>query len=253
MSFRDKALLATGAVSVAAFPAASEAAAVHVKQSVKIQASDLVPGPGIEVGFTPWDIDGNGGAPLYLAGYRISASTQVDSTVFLRYQFAGFGIVNIPNPYTVTANGNSVLLSASGSGLARLISSDRVGPTLTGSKYGAPSAAAFFTSAVTFSTSGGATYGGSSQYPAGTLHPGTNKIGFRFLSGGNTHYGYADLKFIRGSDPGIEVTQWWYEDEPDTEIHVTPVPASGVAALTLLGLGAAGLRRMRKRIETEAA
>ena len=247
MNFRDKALLATGAISLATFPAASEAAVVHVKQSVKIQSSDLVDGFDFEVGFTPWDIDGNGGMPFYLAGYRVSESTQFDSTVFLQYRFASFRIVNSLTLYTATPNGNSILMSASGFGLARLISSDRVGPTLTGGKYGAPSATAFLTSHVTFSTSSGATYGHSFQYPAGTLHPGANKIGFRFIANGSTHYGYADLKLIGGSDPGIEVTQWWYEDEPDTEIHVTPVPSSGIAALTLLGLGAAGVRRMRKR------
>lgn len=247
MNFTDKVLLASGTIPFAAVPAASEAAIVHVTESVSIRASDLISGAGFEFGFTPWDIDGNGGAPLYLAGYRVSNTTQIYSSTYLRYQFASFGIVNSPTSGTAVSNGNSLVLSSSGFGLARLVSSNRVGPTLTGGNYGGPFATALLTTVVTFSTTGGYTYGHSSQYPAGTLQPGSNKIGFRFVTGGNAHYGYADLKLIGGGDPGIEIAQWWYEDEPDTEIHVTPLPSSGIAALTLLGLGAAGLRAQRKR------
>lgn len=50
-----------------------------------------------------------------------------------------------------------------------------------------------------------------------------------------------------GPEFTLEVPRWWYEDEPDTEIHITPVPSSGIAALTLLGFGAAGLRAQRRR------
>jgi MYXO-CTERM domain-containing protein len=51
----------------------------------------------------------------------------------------------------------------------------------------------------------------------------------------------------------LTVRNWAYEDEPDTAIHVEPIPAppAGVAALTLLGLGAAGVRSWRKRNATD--
>ncbi len=70
------------------------------------------------------------------------------------------------------------------------------------------------------------------------------------MPNGDTHYGWAKVILHDGPDFELEVADWWYEDEADTEIHVTPVPASGLAALTLLGLGAAGLRAQRIRKAT---
>lgn len=251
MKFSEKAALATGTISLAAVPMAADAAVVHVVQSVSIRGSDLFHGPDFDLAYAPWDIDGDSGYDFYLVGYRDSGSFQIDSSTSLRYQYGIFGILNwFSTSLSPAPNGNSLVVTSSSDGLARLRSSDRVGPTLSPGQYGAPAGAALVTYETTFWTFGGSTYGGSSQIPEGSLHSGRNNIGFRFIANGNTHYGYADLTVINGSDPGIEISQWWYEDEPDTEIHVTPVPSSGVAALTLLGLGAAGLRAQRKHKAT---
>ena len=55
---------------------------------------------------------------------------------------------------------------------------------------------------------------------------------------------FLDLDSSRTS---LTIEQWAYETTPDTDVIAGTVnaPSSGVAALTLLGLGAAGLRRWR--------
>lgn len=247
MSFTDKAVLASGAISAVMAPAAADAAVVKVVQSVSLKVSDLTPEANFDIGFAGWDVDGQNGADFYLAGYRTSGDTQVDYVTYLRYSYAAFGIVNFPGTGTRFPNGNSVFVTTQSAGLARFIESSRVGPALTGNKVGAPFGQALAAYSTVFSTIFGYTYGGSPRYPEGTLHLGTNKIGFKFLAGGNPHYGIADIVLNTGDDPGIEVVRWWYENEPDTEIHVTPVLPSGIAALTLLGLGAAGLRAQRRQ------
>jgi hypothetical protein len=78
---------------------------------------------------------------------------------------------------------------------------------------------------------------------------GPHKIGFRFDVDGQDHYGWANILLQGARHKRLEVTQWSYETDPDTPIHISAVPAppAGVAALTLLGVGAAGLRGWRKR------
>lgn len=78
-------------------------------------------------------------------------------------------------------------------------------------------------------------------------------IGFKFEVAGNTHYGYLDVELREGSTI-VEVFGGAYESQADTPIliplsqhEVTPVPVGGAipAALGLLALGAAALRRRK--------
>ena len=73
------------------------------------------------------------------------------------------------------------------------------------------------------------------------------RFGFKFQIDGNDHYGWADATLdLDDSTLIFTIEEWTYNDEPNQEVHV-PVPASIVPAITLLGLGAAGVRRMRRR------
>ena len=83
--------------------------------------------------------------------------------------------------------------------------------------------------------------------------PGTFNIGFKFASGSNSHFGWAQLTIGSGPYYSVSIDEWTFDTNPDTPVHVgtraseVPVPSSGIAALTLLGLGAAGLRAQRWR------
>ena len=81
------------------------------------------------------------------------------------------------------------------------------------------------------------------------LQDGENFVGVRFNNyhepGAPQHYGFANFELTNGA---LTIKSLAYDDEPETPVHVQaiPAPSAGVAALTLLGMGAAGLRRMRK-------
>lgn len=75
-------------------------------------------------------------------------------------------------------------------------------------------------------------------------------LGFAFDPGDGVHYGWARLTFVdSGPDSTVTIEEWAYEDKAGKAIHVgsIPAPPAAVPALTLLGLGAAGVRAWRKR------
>ncbi len=80
---------------------------------------------------------------------------------------------------------------------------------------------------------------------------GTNLIGFRFQRSGQTHYGFASISIgISDANTGfITINRWGWEDVANTPISASAVPEPGNAAMGLgaLALGAAGLRRWRRR------
>ncbi len=77
------------------------------------------------------------------------------------------------------------------------------------------------------------------------------KLGFRFIgSDSQTHYGWANMTMDASFHATtLSVDNWAYEDEPNTAIIVGQIPEPGAVAggLGALALGAAGLRRWRKR------
>lgn len=86
----------------------------------------------------------------------------------------------------------------------------------------------------------------SLNQPGGTID---GDYGFRFTSGGATHYGWAHL-FATAQllPPSAQagIVQWAYESQPNTSITVGAVPEPMSAALLLVG-GPALLRRSRPR------
>jgi hypothetical protein len=81
------------------------------------------------------------------------------------------------------------------------------------------------------------------------LTEGTNLVGFSFGGSSATHYGWAQITLQAHPYISITVDKWAYNDEAGQPVHVDPVPAppAAVGALTMLGLGAAGMRTWRKR------
>ena len=77
-----------------------------------------------------------------------------------------------------------------------------------------------------------------------------NLIAFSFDPGDGLHYGWARLSLNADFFASeVTISEWAYEEEAGKAIHVGSVPAPPAAAmgLTLLGLGAAGLRAHRQR------
>lgn len=74
-------------------------------------------------------------------------------------------------------------------------------------------------------------------------------IGFSFLIGGNTHYGWADVTQQAGG--GIHVNRLAYETQADTPIVTPEIPEP--ASLTLLALGAVGVAARRRQSQARKA
>ena len=68
-------------------------------------------------------------------------------------------------------------------------------------------------------------------------------IGFRFNTPGGLEYGWATIN-IDPATQRVTIREWAYNDTPNAPVQV---PEPSTAALTLLGLGAAGVRAWRAR------
>ncbi|WOO39814.1 hypothetical protein [Rubellicoccus peritrichatus] len=90
------------------------------------------------------------------------------------------------------------------------------------------------------------TFVGASGFTSGE----TGFMGFYFNLGSGPQYGWAEVTFFDGNDPGITVHRWAYEDDGSSiqvgDTGVIPEPATVATGLGALALGAAGLRRWRK-------
>ena len=83
--------------------------------------------------------------------------------------------------------------------------------------------------------------------PGGTL---AGNYGFRFTSGGATHYGWADVSVTAefntfGSLEAAYVLQWGYESDPNTPITVGVIPEPASAATLLVAAPTLCLRLRR--------
>lgn len=131
----------------------------------------------------------------------------------------------------------------------------QVGPTL--STYAWGDSQQTYRSMV---NSAGTSLGGDLS-AAGSWGAGGNQyFGFRFSRAGQTHYGWAEINLdLSGMPGGVFVTRWAWEDQPDTAITVgdvgaaTAVPTLPLMALglSILALGATGIRQMRQAKNNE--
>jgi hypothetical protein len=232
-SFSEKIqLVATSIPALCLLPAVAHGAIITVTGS---PVSMTLTGPDGDI--VAWDVDGNGSVDFNL---HRSAYTYSASSYFREVHIESFAPLNGRG---LVAPGTCTCMPLA------LSRSFRVGQTRPGYNWGYSS-----TYRIAMSTySGVATVGVDFYY--GGFNPGKNLFGFRFLSGSDTLYGFGeiDLDLTNGV---VTITQWAYNTVPDGEIHVTgfeSVPAPSTPALTLLGLGAAGLVAWRTRRKDRAA
>ena len=89
-----------------------------------------------------------------------------------------------------------------------------------------------------------------SNAPFSNLHTGDQFVGFKFLIGGLTHYGWA---YIDIQPDTLTVDEWAYESVAGASIEVpVPEPANASLGLGLLALGAAGVSGYKRRRKLQA-
>lgn len=201
--------IATGAVSAAAIPTGADAAIVYKDGTNAFSVSYA--GPTSH----GWDVDGTGGNEFSLFTYN---------TAYVNLDSAGL------NARGMVGNGLGDNFRALNAGFV-------VGPTLAAYNWGNPGQ-----SARTVMTSSGV--GG--DFNPGSM--GSNFIGFRFLSGANTLYAWAEITLATTGGGTVTVNRWAYNDTANGGIKVgdtgqVPAPPT----LALLAAGAFGLRRWRAR------
>lgn len=220
------------AVAIVAAPAVAEAKVVRVSGKPVQVIADFYSN-----GYTSaaWDVDGDGRADgTVFADVFALAFKETDGS---NLSFFDKTFRNPPNDITMPV----------------FATSDLVGPDVPASDLADHGLFAF---ANPGSTGNGVIT--TSARLLGDLTFGHNIIGFKLIVDGALHYGYAEMelaKLSEGGNPtglGLKIRRWAYEDEPQTAIHVEPIPAppAAVGALTLLGLGAAGMRAWRRRSES---
>jgi MYXO-CTERM domain-containing protein len=242
-SFSAKLALSAGSGLLAVSPSGGTAAPVTVDdRPISISFSDLPGGSGSAQ--VPWDIDGNGAGDtnLIIARNTYSHTTANGGRFSRRYGFLGLA-------YNFGASGAIFARDYARGGLVVFNQSHYITPDTVNAPYRGFLTGNGIDTLRRYSRTSNGSIQSSSYGRSVDLGFGISAIGFGVDIGGAQHIGWAVLKLEAGPDYRLTVTEWTYESEPDTPIHVdeVPVPSSGIAALTLLGLGAAGVRRMRKR------
>jgi hypothetical protein len=234
-SFAEKLALAAvsagSAATILSAPTTTNAELVQVKDRPITLTATLSPedwlGQQLPVG---WDVDGDGNDDAaFIVRYFGFAVEKVDNWLPNRAAFFDYRHRDPPLSIEMNVYAASSIIAAPG----------YIGST-TGSfariAYGFDSSASeFFVNGFGF---------------AGELGLGQNFVGFVF----EDQLGYADLRFQKYVDGNtvlglsMTVAAWAYETEVGKAIHVEPIPAppAAVGALTLLGLGAAGVRSWRR-------
>ena len=182
------------------------------------------------IGQTVWDVDGDGNADFHIV------NEDSGSVEFLAITSAGLNGRGFAGPATDQA------------AITRVSFGGQIGRTLATGTWGLWGAGSRIVGNHTAVHSNG--------------HPGLSwlleaeeqvLVAFRFDSGRGLQYGWAAMFLdLDSSRTSLTIEQWAYETTPDTDVIAGTVnaPSSGVAALTLLGLGAAGLRRWRGASKT---
>ena len=255
LSYTQKISLAAGSLSALyLLPTVAQASIIYGNTPVSL-AFNVADGTSVN-----WDVDGADGADfrLWKAGNfntgaiflasRIQTGTGTSTYNGNIYTYPKFGPMNgrgLVGPTFFTDN------------IQALRKSFVVGPTLANNYvWGKGSTSGYSDrNAMQKTTYGAYAIGYDFNYG---FNPGDNYFGFRFLSGADLLYGWATINFdLTGGI--VTIKEWAYNDTADTPIHIADttnaIPEPSTPALTLLGLGAAGLRawRARKRARAEEA
>lgn len=253
-SVSEKLAIAAGSLSVAAVPAAADAALVTVTDNPLSVSMLSTPYPVEGVMFViqdlvPWDIDGDNTPDFYLRALAGILQNSWTGNGFFESR-AGALLINAGEAVGLSVIAhpvNRVILNGYG-----LEGSMSVGPGLNGYVW-VDLAHAYIRR--NLSVNLGVVAQSSSGYDL--LGGGTNDfvVGFRFEMASNVHYGFANATLTSGPDWSLTINSWTYDDTPGALVHVPAIPAppAGVAALSLLAMGAAGVRQWRKRQAQAAA
>ncbi len=141
--------------------------------------------------------------------------------------------------YLTEQNGGRIVRTT-GANFAKLSAGFLVGSAMIGHDF----SAAPFRFEITYDRSiGSISAGGFTEGVAGFF-------GFKFTSGANTYYGWAEMIVVPTGDFGYEITRAYYNNTPGTTIAVgdtgATVPEPSTCALALLAAGGAAAYRRRK-------
>lgn len=243
-SFSAKLAMTAGSGVLAIAPQAAGAAPILVdNRPLSISFDDLPTGTGTLL--VPWDIDGNGTGDNNLVIRRGIYSSDTASGDLRYYRH---GVLQFATD--LRTNNVKFVRSYGRGSLVMLDQSNYVTPSWVNADYRSVLSGNGITTARRYTrAAGGSIQSFSFGWLGGDLKFGVNAFGFGFDIDGAQHLGWGVMKLAPGPDYRLTITKWTYESEPDTPVHVDeiPVPSSGIAALTLLGLGAAGMRQWRKR------
>jgi hypothetical protein len=229
--------IATGTLSAAALPLGVDAGIMYKDSSNAFSVSFS------GTPFVDWDIDGDSTVDFRLEVDPFSSNyidlNSVNPTGSVPGTFAGRGLVG-PAGGAPLADSVSNLPMAFG-----------VGPTLPAGAswlgYGLFANRTMLVGTDFFPTAYVPDY-----FIGGEI--GSNFIGFRFLSGTDLVYGWAELTLATTSGGSVTVNRWAYNDTPngaicvgETSGDVSACEIPAPSTLALLAAGAFGVRRWRTR------
>lgn len=233
LGYGERIALAAGSLSALGLASTgAEAAPILVNNNPVSLSFSTAPGSSAE-----WDVDGNGSSEFRL--FRSSSSVVLDS-------YGGQNGRGLVGPGFFTDD------------VQALQQGFNVGPTLAyGYVWG--SASTFRNAMENYDNGnvGGPNFWIGYDFKYG-FTPGDNFFGFRFVNENDELlYGFGVINFdlVNGV---VTIDRWAYESTPNTAVEVRPIadninniPEPGTASLTLLGLGAGGVRAWRARKKAE--
>lgn len=215
----EKIVLAAGSVSALYLLPGSAVAGLVTVTNQPVSLTFGVPDKTVT-----WDVDSAHGGDFNLSRQRFTYTTF----------YTGF-LTTVNRIRLGNATNGRGVVGGSNFGIMPLQASFNVGPTLAN--------AAWNNSSHTLLRTGGTA-------PVIGFPTDQSLIGFRFMSGADTLYGWATID-INFASKTVTIENWTYNTTPNAQVHVgetVPEPSS----LALLALGAGGLAAWRKRKESRA-
>ncbi len=231
-SASNRLALATGSLSALSVLSFSAQAAI-IFYDTPIGPITTFPPPSTN---TTWDVDGKGGAEFRLKGVGYT-SRGTARAMLTSDGLNGRGLIQ-----QLVTNGQGGYNAQGGYVFQNLRPNFLIGPTLAkGYGFG------YFNNTnrkLASSKSFSHQIAGS----AVGFGSGVNGyFGFQFTSGGDTFYGWAELN-IDGPNLSYTINRWAYNENPGGLIQPgQTIPEPDTLSLTLLGLGAGGVRAWRRR------